>query len=249
MIGKGLLVVLAAMMSTAGAAEPQAKTPAKKLRVVVFGAHCDDPESGAGGLILLLARSGHEVICAYSTCFRGERKFFGRPEAEVRRAESTEACRRLGAKPKFFPYAHEKLAVDEPTVKAVGAWLDEVKPDIVVAHWPLDSHPNHNVTSALVWQNYQRKAGWNLYFFEVMTDQQSIGFRPDLYLDIGPVRAAKEHALDAILSQNPKAIWDCHDAMHRRRGVECGVPYAEAYWLVEAKPGAALLPVTFLKKK
>jgi hypothetical protein len=46
----------------------------KRLRVVVFGAHPDDPESGCGGLIALLTKEGHEVTAAYATCFRGDRK-------------------------------------------------------------------------------------------------------------------------------------------------------------------------------
>ena len=91
------------------------RTSSKKPRVVVFGGHPDDPESGAGGLIALLTRAGHEVICSYATCFRGERKFFDRPEAEVRREEAAAACRVLGATPNFFPYAHEKL---------MAAWKD-----------------------------------------------------------------------------------------------------------------------------
>jgi hypothetical protein len=37
--------------------------------------------------------------------------------------------------------------------------------------------------------------------------------------------------------------------MHRDRGVQCGVPYAEAYTLVEAKPDCPLLPVQFLSKR
>ncbi len=61
--------------------------PAKRLRVVAFGAHPDDPESGAGGLIATRARQGHEVICACGATFRGGRQFPGRPEAEVRQAE------------------------------------------------------------------------------------------------------------------------------------------------------------------
>ena len=60
----------------------------------------------------------------------------------------------------------------------MSAWLDEVKPDIVVTHWPLDTHPNHHVVSSLVWQCYKRQGGWNLYFFEVMTDQQTLAFGP-----------------------------------------------------------------------
>ncbi len=242
-------VLMAVALATLGmppAVSGQSGAPAKRLKVVVFGGHPDDPESGAGGLVALLTRQGHEVILAYGTAFRGDRRFFDRPEGEVRREEATAACQVLGATPKFFPYAHETLIADEPTLKAVSAWLDEVKPDIVVTHWPLDTHRNHHAVSSLVWQCYRRKGGWNLYFFEVMTDQQTIAFRPRLYLDIGPVREVKKRSLDEHKSQGPAEIWEVHEKMHRRRGDECGVEFAEAYTLVEAKPGCALLPVRFL---
>ena len=183
------VILTSLSLPSTGAQDPA--HPAKKLKVVVFGGHPDDPESGAGGLIATLTAMGHEVILAYGTAFRGERKFFGRPEDEVRRAEATTACSVLGATPKFFPYAHEKLVADLATAQAVAAWFSEVKPDVVVTHWPLDTHPNHHAVSSLVWQCYQRTAGWNLYFFEVMTDQQTIAFRPDLYLDIKMVRDVK----------------------------------------------------------
>ncbi len=226
----------------------EADGPSKKLKVVVFGGHPDDPESGAGGLVALLTRQGHEVILAYGTSYRGDRRFFGRPEAEVRRAEATAACEVLGARAKFFPYAHEKLTADPATSEKVSNWLDEIKPDIVVTHWPLDTHPNHHAVSSLVWQAYKRKGGWNLYFFEVMTDQQTIAFRPELYLDIASVRDVKKRSLDRHKSQDPEEIWQAHERMHRRRGSECGVEFAEAYMLVEAKEGCPLLPVPFLKR-
>ena len=80
-----------------------------------------------------------------------------------------------------------------------------MKPDIVVTHWPLDTHPNHHVVSSLVWQSYRRQGGWNLYFFEVMTDQQTLAFKPELYLDIGQVREIKKQARP---SQEPEARSD-----------------------------------------
>jgi N-acetylglucosamine malate deacetylase 1 len=230
-----LLVVVGA-----GAAEPGAGP--RKLRVVVFGAHCDDPESGAGGLIASLSRAGHEVFVGYATSFRGDRKVNGEPEAVVRQREAAAACKVLGGTPKFFPYAHEKLVADAETVKTVSAWLAEVKPDIVVAHWPLDTHPNHHVVGSLVWQCYQRAGGWNLYFFEVMTGQQTLAFQPDLYLDIGPVRDIKRQACFCHQSQHPEGWWAVHEQMHQRRGAECGAKCAEAYLLVEPKPGCPLLP-------
>jgi hypothetical protein len=36
--------------------------------------------------------------------------------------------------------------------------------------------------------------------------------------------------------------------MQQNRGAECGVKDAEAYFLVEAKPGSPLLPVKFLSR-
>ena len=204
------------------AAGEAAQAP-KRLKVVIFGGHPDDPESGAGGLAAMLTRQGHEVILAYGTTFRGDRRFFDRPEAEVRQAEASAACKVLGATPRFFPYAHEKLVADEATLRAVSSWLDEVKPDIVVTHWPLDTHPNHHAVSSLVWQCYQRKGGWNLYFFEVMTDQQTLAFRPDLYLDIGPVREVKRKV--ARSAQEPGAGW------------RFGRPMSEC--TVDAEPNAA----------
>ncbi|HKI21256.1 MAG TPA: PIG-L deacetylase family protein [Isosphaeraceae bacterium] len=226
-----------------GAGQPD--LPAGRLKVVIFGGHPDDPESGAGGLAASLTSQGHDVILAYGTTFRGDRQFFSRPEGDVRRDEATAACQVLHASAKFFPYAHEKLVADQATLRAVSDWLNAVKPDIVVTHWPLDTHPNHHVVSSLVWQCYQRKGGWNLYFFEVMTDQQTIAFQPELYLDIEPVRDLKRQALEQHKSQKPAEIWAAHERMHRRRGTECAVEFAEAYSLVEPKAGCPLLPVRF----
>ena len=220
-----------------------------KLRVVVFGAHPDDPESGCGGLIALLTRAGHEVIVGYATCYRGDRKIGGEPEAVVRRREATAACKLLGAKPHFFDYAHEKLVADQATLEAVSAWLDQVQPDVVVTHWPLDTHPNHHVTSSLVWQCYLRQKKWSLYFFEVMTDQQTLLFRPDLYLDIGSVRDMKHKALACHQSQKPEEVWAVHEAMHRRRGKKCGVAYAEAYTLAGRAENGSTLPLAFLQPR
>jgi LmbE family N-acetylglucosaminyl deacetylase len=241
-------LVLGAALPAGADPGPQAAR-GKRLRVVVFGAHPDDPESGCGGLIAHLTKAGHEVMVGYATCFRGDRKIGGEAEGVVRRREATAACRVLGAKPHFFDYAHEQLAADKATLATVAAWLKKVRPDIVVTHWPLDTHDNHHVTSSLVWQCYLGQKHWSLYFFEVMTDQQTLGFRPELYLDIAGVRALKKKALSCHRSQQPDSIWKVHEAMHRRRGAECGVKYAEAYVRVGADKSRPVLPVAFRSRK
>lgn len=230
-------------------ATAQVPAEGKRLRIAIFGGHPDDPESGCGGLIARLTKSGHEVFVGYATCFRGDRKLEDEPEAIVRRREAPAACKLLGATPHFFDYAHEKLAADEATLAAVATWLKKVQPDVVVTHWPLDTHPNHHVTSSLVWQTYLRDRAWSLYFFEVMTDRQTLGFRPELFLDLTDVRDLKKEACLCHKSQKPEEFWAIHEDMHRRRGDECGVRYAEAYILVESLPGRVLLPVSFLRRK
>jgi LmbE family N-acetylglucosaminyl deacetylase len=236
-----LLFLLLPLASSA----PTAQEPAKKLRIVIFGAHTMDPELSCGGLISLLRQGGHEVVVAYAASFRGDRKIGDEPEAVVHRREATNACKILDATPKFFPYANEKLAADEGTVKEVSAWLGEVKPDVVVTHWPLDTHPNHHVTSSLVWQNYSFQGGWNLYFFEIMGGQQTQNFAPDLYLDIGSVVDKKKEACFAYPTHPPERPWGVHQGMQKRRGAECGVSDAKAYLLQNPKKGCALLPVAF----
>ena len=69
------------------------------------------------------------------------------------------------------------------------------------------------------------------------------------YLDIAPDRDVKKKSLDEHKSQGPEEIWQVHERMHRRRGAQCGVEFAEAYKLVEAKEGCPLLPVSFLPRK
>ena len=71
------------------------------MKVVVLGAHPDDPESGCGGLAANCVRAGHEVVFTYATAYREGRQFFDRPEREVRTEEAREACRAIGAMPVF----------------------------------------------------------------------------------------------------------------------------------------------------
>ena len=66
--------------------------PSEKKKILVIGAHPDDPETGAGGTICLLTRAGHDVVCVYLT--RGEAGIRGKTHAEaaaIRVAESERA--------------------------------------------------------------------------------------------------------------------------------------------------------------
>lgn len=216
----------------------------KKLKILVCGGHPDDPESGAGGVISLLAKGGHEVVVVYAVTYRTGRTYFDRPEKEVRREESRAACEILGARPVFFEYAAGEFYADQAAIGKFEGFLKEERPDIVLTHWPVDTHPDHEAMSTLVWRAYQRQGGWNLYYFEVNAGHQTLAFTPNTYVDIGTVREQKFQALMRHTSQKPDTIWaDHHEPMQLRRGKECGLERAEAFHLVEAKEGCAVLPL------
>jgi N-acetylglucosamine malate deacetylase 1 len=248
LISLSTLYLLSSAIAAACAGD--ASQAGKKLKIVVFSAHPADSESGVGGLAATLAEQGHEVIFAVASAFRGERKIDGKPEVGIRTEEEAAACKLLGVTSKIFPYDHNLLVSDLETQKVVRAWLEEVKPDIVLTHWPIDTHENHSAVFGLVWRCYkQSTGGWNLYLYEIETGAESLAFQPQLYFDIGPVRDLKKQVIDLYISQGPAKIRRYNEQMQHNRGAECGVQDAEAYMLVEAKKGCPLLPVKFLPKR
>src|SRR5882757_7918975 len=76
--------------------------PIPKMKVVVVGAHPDDPESGCGGTISRYSDLGHEVVIVYLTA--GEAGIDGKSAGEaaaIRKAESRNACSILMSRPVF----------------------------------------------------------------------------------------------------------------------------------------------------
>jgi LmbE family N-acetylglucosaminyl deacetylase len=108
------------------------------------------------------------------------------------------------------------------------------KPDIVFTHWPLDSHKDHQCASLLTIQTWARSGKkFALYFFEVCTDSQTMGFKPTDYVDITTTRELKRKTVFCHTSQNPPGIYsasDCnHGMMETFRGIEMNVAAAEAF--------------------
>ncbi|MDP6778029.1 MAG: PIG-L deacetylase family protein [Candidatus Latescibacteria bacterium] len=200
------------------------------MRLLVFGAHPDDPESGCGGLAARCVQAGHEVVFLYATAFREGREFFGRPEKEVRTGEALAACDVLGVRGILLDYPHEGVDVNRENIARVTEKIAGENPDIVVAHWPVDTHPDHRTSAALALAAYiDAETTFGFYHFEVMTGQQSMHFHPTHYVDISEVAKLKHESLLCHKSQDGEAVWQSHELMHRFRGHECGAPRAEAY--------------------
>lgn len=226
---------LAAVGSTAAArALPGLSSQAwstAPLTVVCVGGHPDDPESGCGGTLARYAGLGHNVTIVYLT--RGERGIEGKSldeAAAIRSAESQAACKILGSKPVFFGQIDGATELTRAHVEAMGRVFAAGKPDVLFAHWPVDTHMDHQVASILTIRAWMGLPGARLYFFEVNAGSQTQGFLPNTYVDISPVLEQKKAALFAHTSQDGRSIWrEHHEIMAAWRGREAGVAAAEAF--------------------
>ena len=219
-------------------------SPAASLRVVCVGGHPDDPESGCGGALARYAAAGHDVTIVYLT--RGERGIDGKSldeAARIRTAEAETACRIIGAKPVFFGQIDGATELTQPHVAAMSQLLAARSPDILFAHWPVDTHMDHQVASILTIRAWMRLRTPALYFFEVNSGSQTEGFLPNTYVDITPVVEQKKRALFAHTSQDGQGIWrEHHEIMAQWRGREAGVAVAEAFVHLDRATSAGRLP-------
>jgi len=243
-LGQGL--TLPALL-TLGQAPAIAQIKPGALKVVCVGGHPDDPESGCGGTLALYAAQGHRVSIVYLT--RGERGIPGRSESEaaaIRTAEAEAACGILGAKPVFAGQIDGATELTRARVGALGAILDAESPDVVFTHWPIDTHMDHQVASLLTIRAYVAKSrGFPLYFFEVNSGSQTMGFTPTHYVDITAVREKKKSALFAHKSQHGDAIYrEHHEVMENFRGREVRAAAAEAFALLPSPKSSQKLPGT-----
>jgi LmbE family N-acetylglucosaminyl deacetylase len=204
----------------------------KKLTVLVAGAHPDDPETGAGGTILRYTLAGHRVVVLYFT--RGEagiENVAHSAAAEIRTGEATEACRILGAEPVFFGQIDGATEINRAAYERMKDLLNGINPDVILTHWPIDTHRDHRICSGLVydaWLASVRKAA--LYYFEVCTGGQSQNFQPTHFVDISPVIQKKWDACFVHESQKIKEWYPTdHAKMEMFRGLECQAQYGEAF--------------------
>lgn len=108
---------------------------------IFFGAHPDDCEILAGGLMASMAARGRRVILADAT--RGEMGTRG--TAEERALEAAEAARILGVERINLGLPDGGVGRDmETSVRAIVSALRAHRPRVVFTHSGGDHHPDHN---------------------------------------------------------------------------------------------------------
>ncbi len=213
-----------------------------KLRVVVVGGHPGDPEYGCGGTIARYAAAGHAVTILYLN--HGERGCGSVSEAACgarRTAEAERASKILGARAAFAGLRDGGSVVDGATYSQFDGQVEELAPDVVLTHWPMDRHPDHRAAAMLAQDAWGKmKERFALYYYEVAED--TVGFRPVEYVDITAVEKLRREACYAHASQRPDHYYPAQDVISRFRGMESGCAEAEAFAPHLEGTGRRLLP-------
>ncbi|WP_439558471.1 PIG-L deacetylase family protein [Dyadobacter sp.] len=208
-------LLLAALLLTGAAASAQnaadSKTP---LNIIVFGAHPDDCDLGAGGIASIYSSMGHKVkFVSLTNGDAGHQDIGGGELAKRRLAETKEVAKRLGISydvldnhdGELFPTLENRLAV----IRKIREW----NADVVIAPRTNDYHPDHRNTGVVVQDAAYLVIVPNilssvppltknpvfLYFRDRF--QKPNPFRPDIAIDITNILAKKVDGLDAHTSQ------------------------------------------------
>ena len=217
----------------------------KKLNVVCIGAHPGDPEFGCGGTMAKYANAGHSVTFLYLT--RGEAGDPSKSYAEsaaIRTKEAEKACNILHAKAVFVGQIDGNTILSKEKNDEIAKLISLENPDLVFTQWPMDSHPDHQVTGMLGLTAWIRSSRlFQLYFYEVNTGSETMAFTPTDYVDISSVREQKKTAMYSHLSQDPDGTYKSYfKPLEEFRGLECGVKAAEAFIHFKDKRERATIP-------
>ena len=230
----GTAALGAAVLGVPLVAQAQDGTRPRRRKILVIGAHPDDPETGCGGTMCLLADAGHDVVSVYLT--RGEAGIPGKSHTEaaaIRVKEAEAACEITGVRHVFMNQVDGSTEVNLDRYAEMRELIARENPDVVLTHWPIDAHRDHAICGTLVldaWRRLDRR--FQLYYFEVMTGDQTQMFHPTHWVDISAVQQRKREACMCHKSQNIDPIYDgWHTPMERFRGIESRCQAAEAFAL------------------
>lgn len=194
-LAAGALIGSALASNPAHAAEPARK----KRTILAIGAHLDDPEIGAGGVIAKAVKNGHRVVvvdvCGDFSTFRVTR---GR-EREVREKLLAHA-QKMGIEKRFLDYGYQQIADDLPLMQRLAEIVVELNPDIAFIHsrFERDRSPSDHSTMGAISERSVRNAetilgvskpeytsyGKEIYAYEVYPQPS---FVPDVFVDIRDV--------------------------------------------------------------
>lgn len=225
------------------------------MNVLAIGAHGDDLEYFCGGTLARYAANGDHVVMCVVTDGRG--RPLGNPDeiAALRKAEAQAAADVIGAELMWLGVPDGGLQVNMETRRLFIEAIRASDADVIIAHPAKDYHPDHVAVNKLVLAAAQvsRTANYPSQYPPIrktvpvafMDSELGVDFNPHEYVDISDFWDVKVQMLRQHLSQHmPVMQYDpdfvlppddenpfLHPAkvMSQFRGIQAGVPYAEAF--------------------
>jgi LmbE family N-acetylglucosaminyl deacetylase len=185
-----------------------------KLRILVFGAHPDDPELRASGVAAKWAAQGHHVkFVAATNGDIGHWQMAGGPLAQRRYAEVQKAAQILGITTDVLDIHDGELLPTLENRRLFTRKIREWNADIVISHRPNDYHPDHRYVGVLAQDSaymvtvpffcpdtpYLTRNPVFLYAEDGF--QKPNPFQPDVVVSIDDVVQKKLDVMDALESQ------------------------------------------------
>jgi LmbE family N-acetylglucosaminyl deacetylase len=195
----------------------------EKGRVLAFGAHPDDLEVGAGGLLARLSDEGAEVMMAVISIPN---------DTERRRAEAQAGAEVIDADLRILfdekPCRVEDIPMHE-LVRRMDQIVGDVRPDLVITHSAFDLHWDHGLVNRATVSALRRTPCDLLAFLsspEMNAQARAVG---QCFADVTLTIDTKLRAIGAHVSQVPKLDLESSRDLARAMGRISGYQYAEAY--------------------
>jgi len=192
-------------------------------KVLAFGAHPDDLEVGAGGLLARLASEGDSVMMAVVSIPN---------QPDKRRAEARAGAGVLGAELRILfddgPTRVEDIPMHE-LVRRFDHVIGDFRPDLVITHSAHDLHWDHSLVNRATVSALRRTPCDLLAFLsspEMNAQSRAIG---QCFADISDTIETKISAIGAHTSQVPKLDLESSRDLARAMGRISGYQYAESY--------------------
>ena len=198
-------------------------------RVLAFGAHPDDVEVGAGGLLARLSAEGADVTIAVVSIPQN---------AERRKEEARAAAKVIGAE-LFVIYEDRECRVEDipmhELVRRFDGVVGDVRPDLVITHSAHDLHWDHGLVNRATVSALRRTPCDLLAFLsspEMNAQARAIG---NCFADISGYVDTKLQAIACHESQLPKLDLESSRDLARAMGRISGYEYAEAYEVLRVR--------------
>lgn len=178
----------------------------KKYKILAVGAHLDDIEIACGGTLAKAADKGHTVkmiVLSKSSYSHYSGTAIRTENVAVR--EGKEAALRLGVEDlEIFDFPTKDIPYNSTVVEMINTRIDKFQPDIILTHWPFDTHQSHR-NAALSTISAARYYNSLLMYEPIAPAGRSyVGFRPQYYVDITGYIDKKIHSLRAHESEYRK---------------------------------------------